>query len=133
MAFKDKLKQLREAHDMTQSELAKLIGVTGRTLQNYEMGRSYPKNQAVVMKLCSVLGCDPAELFSAEDAFVRGASGEYGSRGAAQARSIIAQTNALFAGGDLDEDDRKAFMQAIMEIYFDSKKKAKKYTPDRFK
>ncbi|MBQ3379796.1 MAG: helix-turn-helix transcriptional regulator [Clostridia bacterium] len=133
MAFKDKLKELREDKGMTQSELASFAGVTTRTLQNYEMGRSYPKNQAVVMKLCSVFGCAPSDLFSTEDEFVREATETYGSRGTAQAKSIIEQTSALFAGGGLNEDDREAFMQAIMEIYFDSKRKAKKYTPDRFK
>ncbi len=61
------------------------------------------------------------------------AGASYGRRGVEQAKSIIAQTSALFAGGGLDEEDREAFMQAIMEIYFDSKRKAKKFSPDRFK
>ncbi|MBQ1436063.1 MAG: helix-turn-helix transcriptional regulator, partial [Clostridia bacterium] len=66
MAFKDRLKEYRESLGMTQSELAAAAGVTMRTLQNYEAGRSYPKNQAVVMKLCDVFGCEPRQLFSTE-------------------------------------------------------------------
>ena len=133
MAFKDRLKEYRESLGMTQSELAAAAGVTMRTLQNYEAGRSYPKNQAGVMKLCDVFGCEPRQLFSTEDEFVQDAGASYGRRGVEQAKSIIAQTSALFAGGGLDEEDREAFMQAIMEIYFDSKRKAKKFSPDRFK
>ena len=125
MAFKDKLRELRDARNITQSELAARVGVTTRTLQNYEMGRSYPKNQAVVTKLCFVLGCKPSELFSVEEEFVVEAAEAHGGRGAARAKSIIAQTSALFAGGDLDAEDREAFLRAIMQIYFEANRRAK--------
>ncbi len=133
MAFKDKLKELREANNMTQSQLASLINVTTRTLQNYETGRSYPKNQSIIMKLCGVFNCEPNVFLTPEDDFLQEVAQNYGSRGVRQAQNIIAQTNALFAGGELDEADQEAFMQAITEIYFESKRKAKKYAPNKFK
>lgn len=133
MAFKDKLKELREANSMTQSELASLINVTTRTLQNYEMGRSYPKSQSVIMKLCTVFKCEPGVFLAPEDEFLQEVSEKYGAKGARQAQNIIAQTSALFSGGELNDEDQEAFMQAIMEIYFESKRKAKKYTPNKFK
>lgn len=133
MAFKDKIKELREANNMTQNELASLINVTPRTLQNYETGRSYPKSQSVIMKLCAVFKCEASVFLAPEDEFLKEVSEKYGSRSAHQAQNIIAQTNALFAGGELNDEDQEAFMQAIMEIYLESKRKAKKYTPNKFK
>jgi DNA-binding XRE family transcriptional regulator len=35
--------KLREQHGVTQAELAKLIGVTSRTIQNWEYGKTQPR------------------------------------------------------------------------------------------
>jgi len=133
MAFKDKLKELRESHNMTQAQLASLIDVSTRTLQNYEIGKTYPKNQSIIIKLSTVFNCDPSVLLEPEEGFLQEVSEQYGSKAMHQAKNILAQTSALFAGGELEEDDREAFMQAMMDIYFESKRKAKKYTPNKFK
>ena len=46
MKFSDRLKGLREKNDMTQEQLAKVSGVSPRTIQRYE-----------VWNLSSSLGC----------------------------------------------------------------------------
>ena len=55
MLFGEKVKQLRKEKGLTQTELAEAVGVTLRTVQNYEGKNLFPKNQDVVNKLCCLL------------------------------------------------------------------------------
>ena len=45
MRFGEKLRDLRKGKDMTQTDLAKEIGVSLRTIISYENSNSYPKKQ----------------------------------------------------------------------------------------
>ena len=40
---------------------------------------------------------------------------------------------ALYAGGRLNEEERDAFRDLMMEMFFDSKEEAKKYTPKKYR
>lgn len=44
----DKIKTLREQKDLTQSELARLIGITRSSVNAWEMGISVPSTQYIV-------------------------------------------------------------------------------------
>ena len=55
-----------------------------------------------------------------------------GSRGARQAQQILEQAAAMFAGGELTDEDKTAFMDEIQTLYLDSKKRAKKFTPKKY-
>ena len=50
-------------------------------------------------------------------------------RGAAQ---LLHQTATLFAGGELSDDDKLAFVTEIQQLYLDSKERAKKFTPKKY-
>lgn len=45
------IKKFREAHGMTQKELAERCGVTLRTVQNWEMGKKVPESAIRLMQL----------------------------------------------------------------------------------
>lgn len=58
----------------------------------------------------------------------------FGSKGAKEAQEVLGRVNSLFAGGELDEDAKDVFFQAIMSVYMDSKKTAReKYTPKKYR
>ena len=57
---------------------------------------------------------------------------QYGTRGVQQAQRILEETEKMFAGGSLSEDDEIAFMMEMQRLYLDAKKRAKKYTPKKF-
>ena len=38
----------------------------------------------------------------------------------------------MFAGGELSDEDKTAFMDEIQSLYLDSKKRAKKFTPKKY-
>ena len=61
MELKDRLKNLRESRNLTQSELAKKTGITARQIQNYEMGTSRPTITSA-KKLDAVFECRLDEM-----------------------------------------------------------------------
>ena len=45
----------------------------------------------------------------------------------AQAKELVAEVSGLFAGGELEDDDKDAVLRAIMDAYWDAKNENKKY------
>ncbi len=133
MKFGEKLRQARKRKKMTQEELSRLVGVSKRTIVNYESGEIYPKGRKMYHTLAEVLDLEPSYLLSEDEEFITEASDLYGSRGRMQARRLINQISAMFAGGELDDDDKLAFVHQIQELYFDSKEYSARFTPSKHK
>ena len=75
MKFGEKLRKYRTDKNLTQAELAKLIGVGVNTICNYESGKTYPQNREVYKKLADVLGVDADHLHNENDDFIESAQG----------------------------------------------------------
>ena len=56
----------------------------------------------------------------------------YGTRGQRQAAVLTNCVKELFAGGELSDEDEIAFLTEIQQLYLDSKKRAKKFTPKKY-
>ena len=132
MLLGEKIKAERTAAKMTQEELAAKLGVTPRALINYEQGKRTPSTE-LLGKLSRIFEKSTDFFFSAEDIFVEDAEARYGLRGKNKAKQLISETSGLFAGGELDDEDKEAFFKAITEIYFESKDRSKKYTPKKYR
>lgn len=132
MTFGEKVKTLRKEKGLNQTQLAQAVGVSLRTIRGWEIEGRYPKQHAIYQKLADILSCDLTYLMTENEAFITQAAEQFGSRGANQAQQIIAQTAAMFAGGELSDEDKTAFMDEIQTLYLDSKKRAKKYTPKKY-
>lgn len=65
MSFGTRLREKREELGMKQSELGKLLGVTGSAIGNYENGVSSPKAD-ILYRVFDVLHCDANYLFQDE-------------------------------------------------------------------
>lgn len=65
MSFGSRLRERRDALGMTQTELGRLLGVTGSAIANYENGFSSPKAD-VLYKVFDALQCDANYLFQDE-------------------------------------------------------------------
>ena len=133
MKFCDKVRILRTDAGLTQQEFANSIGVSLRTVTNYETGSRYPKKRELYAKMAEVLNADINYLLTEDEEFIAKASAEYGDRGARQARELIAGVNGLFSGGELAEEDMDEMMLAIQEAYWKAKKKNKKFAPKKHK
>lgn len=60
----NKLKALRQARNLTQAELAKLIDVDRTTVAQWEAGKNYPRVDTLI-KLAQVLRCNVDTLLRA--------------------------------------------------------------------
>ena len=132
MTFGEKVKTLRTTKKMSQAQLAQELGVALRTVSGWENQNRYPKKRELYQNLADILGCDISYLMSEEESFITEASEQYGSRGAKQAKQILEQAAAMFAGGELSDEDKTAFMDEIQMLYLDSKQRAKKFTPKKY-
>ena len=136
----DKVKALRLAQEMTLAELSRRTGLTTRAIRYFENNERTPSVDAV-KKLSAALGVSTDyfmedDVFESElrkEEFLAKAKEKYGSRGKAQARYVLDEAAALFAGGKLSEADREAFIEEMEEIFWESKEEAKKYTPKKYR
>ena len=66
-----------------------------------------------------------------EKRLVAEASEQFGNRGAKQAQQVQKQAAAMFAGGELSDEDKTALLMKL-SLYLDSKRRAKKFTPKKY-
>ena len=133
MNLSEKLRNARAAKHMSQTELANKTGMSLRTIQNYEMGTRLPKSRSTYDKLAEALEMDVDILLDENAEFVLRASESYGGRGAKQAMDMVADIKALWAGGEMAEEDMDEIMQALQEAKKKKKKKNRKYVNKRYR
>ena len=136
----DKVRFLRKSRTMTLAALSRASGLSDRAIRYIENNERTPGVDAV-RKLAAALDVS-TDYFMEEDLFMQElhkeevlaqARDKYGSRGMAQARKVYESARALYAGGRLNEEERDAFRDLMMEMFFDSKEEAKKYTPKKYR
>ena len=143
MTFGEKVKEARLALNLSQTEVAQLTGISERSLYTYEQQGVTPRMGNVV-KLAEALKVSVSYLMDEEeedtqshideDAYVADAIAKYGAKGAREVRDVLGRTQALFAGGDMDDEAKDVFFQAIMQVYLESKEKAReKFTPKKYR
>lgn len=130
MTFSDKVKRAREVASLTQSELALAVGVSQRTIASYESGgaiarRSTTEKLARALKvsvkyLCDESCTDPLADIE-KDGYVTEARELYGNAGANDVHALLDANTALFAGGELSQEEKDAFFEAVMRAYVTSK------------
>ena len=125
--FGERLKALRTARGLTQEELCQELGIVRKTLSDYENGRRYPKSTQMISKICTIFEVSSDFLIGKEDELILEAGSRYGARGSAKARKLINETTALFAGGELNEEDKELVFRAISELFWETREENKKY------
>ncbi|MCR5636963.1 MAG: helix-turn-helix domain-containing protein [Clostridiales bacterium] len=127
MKFGEKIKDARKKTGLSQEEFAKKIGVSLRTVTNYETGDRYPKKREMYYIIADVLNVDINYLLTEDEAFLLKAEEQYGYTGKKQAQTLVSEIGALFSGGTLSEDDRDEMMRAIQQAYWVAKEKNKRH------
>lgn len=139
----EKIKDRRITMNMTQKDLADRIGTTVRTISSYEAAGSKPRGLNL-RKLCTVLNVSESYLlndeiedptYGIEEApYIESARTTYGKKGAMDVEKLLTQTKAMFAGGDVPEEDKELFFQAVTEAYFANRQRAsEKFTRKDYK
>ena len=65
MGFRDNLQHLRATRNMTQEQLAMLVGVSRQSVSKWEAERAYPEMDKL-LKLCDLFGCTIDELVTGD-------------------------------------------------------------------
>ena len=133
MKFCEKLKEARTRAGLKQEELAKALGVSLRTITNYESGERYPKKRELYYKLAELFHTEENYFLNEDEDFLLTAVEKYGSKGAKQARELMEEVSGLFAGGNIADEDLDEMMRGIQEAYWIAKEKNKKYTPKKYR
>ena len=133
MKFCEKIREARKNAGLKQDEFAKAIGDSLRTVSNYESGERYPKKRETYYKIAEVLKVDVNYLLTDDEEFLLEAEAKYGTKGARQAKALVAEVSGLFAGGELADEDLDEMMKGIQEAYWIAKEKNKKYTPKKYR
>lgn len=128
MAFKDRLKEKRIEAGLTQAQLAKIAGVSTRTVQNYEMGNRKPSSMEVVQKIADAVHTSTEYLLGSADSYVVAAREKGGVKAARDLDALVSEVAGMFAGGKLSDDALEGAMKAINDAFWLAKEKNKKYS-----
>jgi transcriptional regulator with XRE-family HTH domain len=122
MEFGEVLRTERERCGYTQKELAEMIGVTDRTIQNYERGRANVARFEHLKALSEALGIELYEFGEKKTPSL-----SQTQKDEREITKLVNQMSALFAGGELSDDDKEAAVRAVTQAYWESKELNKKY------
>lgn len=120
MVFGEKLKKLRKNSKITQSELAKKLNITTRTLINYESSKCYPKQTEIYSIIASIFDVSIDYLISdtSSDIF---STYKFMNNPIQQAQHLVNELTFLFEHGSLCESEKDAVMKAISASYWETK------------
>lgn len=134
-SFPEKVKDARTELGLSQTELANRVGVSLRTITGYEKCEKRPR-AASMLKLAKALqvsvkflsddACDNPIEDIEQDGYIEEARSKYGAQGGRDMEALLADNAALFAGGELSQEQKDAFFQAVMTAYVTSKEEARK-------
>lgn len=133
MTFGEKVRNLRQKSGLSQDQLAEKVGVTKRTVRGWETEGRYPRRMEIYDSLAGALGCSAEYLRGEQETFYTKASEKYGSRGMRQAQEFLEDAQAMFAGGDLSPEDIDMVGRHFMEMFWEAKENARKYTPKKYR
>lgn len=132
--FPEKLRQARKRVRLSQSQLAERVGVTQRSLTNYECGRAVPRKK-VLRKLAGELNvtaeyltndaCDDPQAGRLREERLSTARALFGRRGEQEMSELMERNAAFFAGGSVDQEAKDAFFDALMTAYITCKNEAR--------
>lgn len=131
MSFSERLREKRLEANISQEALAQKVGVSVRTIQNYELGTGKPGNMETVQKIADTLNTTTEYLLGSAGTYVVEAHEKGGSKAARDIEELVGEVTGLFAGGELSEDALDGAMKALNDAYWIAKAKNKKYAPKR--
>lgn len=130
----EKIKARREELKLNQEQLASLAGITRRSIVSYETTDKRPYI-TTLRKLATALGVtvyylehddvDDPNANIEEEPYIQAARDSFGKTGADEMASVLAQNEALLAGGSLTEEQKDIFYQAVSQAYFRNKERAR--------
>jgi len=134
MKFSDKIKRARETADLTQQELADQAGISKRAVAAYETGGAIARRSTterlaaalrVSVKYLMEEDCeDPLDEIE-KDTYIQQTRALRGTKGVRDMDAILKEGSAMFAGGELTEEQKQDFCKAMFRAYMEASNEAK--------
>ena len=134
-SFSEKIREAREALKLNQQQLSDLVGVSKRSIAAYETTDTKPRGN-MARKLASALQVSVDYLLNDDivdpkhgidkSPYVEETRERLGAKAAKEMDVLLEQNMALFAGGELDQEAKDAFFEAVMKAYITCKEDARK-------
>ncbi|MCD1146886.1 helix-turn-helix domain-containing protein [Peptoniphilus sp. KCTC 25270] len=128
MKFGEKIKALRIEKGWIQQELADSVGLSVRTIKNYELGDSYPKKREVYRKFAEIFSVDLNYLLTEDEGLVPRSKFDEGYEEYLQMKQILDNAKEIFSSKLVNEEQKDSLMKGILDAYWESKsyKRSKK-------
>lgn len=120
MNFSEKLKMLRQNHNLTQAEVAEKSGVSLRTYKAYELGERKPRKQEFFIDISKLYNIDLTSLIDDGKDLNEGFQDLSLSK---EPKVLLEEMLGLFAGGKLSLEDKKTVLDTLEEAYYIAKMK----------
>lgn len=104
--FSTRLRILRQQYGLTQSELAKQLGVSTSTIGMYEQGRREPDHKTLLI-ICKLFGISTDYLLGSEKTIASSESNDFNAIIDGFERTLLEQEGLMFNGVMLERDDVK--------------------------
>lgn len=134
MELSEKIRKSRTALNLTQQELAVLVNVSKRSVAAWEIAQAVPRRRMLV-RLSQVLkvSLDYLSMPSIDDPsygiekqeYVDEARKRFGEKAAKEMNFLLERQRVFFAGGEISQEAKDAFFEAVMKAYLKSKEEAK--------
>ena len=131
----EKLLDARKLMGFSRKELGDLVGVSDRSIYAYEMMTVRPR-PTVIRKLADALQASPLYLDDDEvddplygmerKDYIADAAERYGEKAAKEMNMLLERSNALFAGGEIAQEAKDTFFDALASAYYSCREEAKK-------
>lgn len=134
MTFAEKVKKSRQEAGLTQQQLADEVKVSSRAVKAYEKGEMNPRQGTIFLiakalkisiKYLTDENCDDPKEDIEKDEYIVDGREQYGSKGARDVQALLNESTALFAGGELSQEEKDLYYQALTKAYMKSREVAK--------
>ncbi len=130
--FSDKLREARQALKLSQQRLAELVGVSARSIIKYEVEGIRPR-KAVSVRLADALQLSVDYLLRDEITDPRHGMGDENNevyevineKAGRELDFLLQRSHALFAGGELSQEAKDEFFEAVTKSYIHCKEVAR--------
>lgn len=122
MDFGDKLHSLRKERNMSQTELAKRLQVSRRTINSWEHESRHPKKREIYESLACIFECPIEYLLSDKPGLVADVYESFGSNRFSISKDILLDVQAYFMSDSINTEEKDTLMFAIHEAYIEARK-----------
>ena len=125
-SFSDKVREARISLNLNQETLGKLVGVSKRAIAAYETDGTRPRAKTLA-KLAEALQVSVDYLTNDDitDPQYGIEKERYGAKAAREIDFLMERNVALFAGGEVPQEAKDAYFEAVLQAYMSSKEEAR--------